>query len=68
MTVGRRPGPPVVVRTSVTLISSRLSSIRRADWSGARANAGQADAAFAIQEPGAPSVINLALGFHAFSL
>ena len=37
ITVGRRPGPSVVVRTSVALISAKLSSIRRAERSGAKA-------------------------------
>ena len=37
MIVGRRPGPPVEVRTSVALMSARLSSIFLADTSGASA-------------------------------
>ena len=37
MTVGRRPGPPVEVRTSVALMPARLSSIFLTDTSGARA-------------------------------
>lgn len=37
MTVGRRPGPPVEVRTSVALMPARLSSIFLADTSGASA-------------------------------
>ena len=37
MTVGRRPGPPVVVRTSVALMPARLSSIFLTDTSGASA-------------------------------
>jgi len=37
LTVGRRPGPPVVVRTSVTLISSRLPHNCR-PWHGQHAH------------------------------
>ncbi len=37
ITVGLRPGPPVVVRTSVALICARFSSIRRAEASGVSA-------------------------------
>ena len=37
ITVGRRPGVPVVVRTSVALMQAKLSSIPLADASGASA-------------------------------